>query len=89
MEKNKRFKQKTLSGIMILVLLFLIIDIAVFVLMAFNIDLSKTFNPVTDNNVFNNIKNTDNSISTDNTVKYTPTVKLTVTPKITTDNVAN
>jgi len=74
---------------MVLVLLFLILDIAVFVLMAFNIDLSKTLNPVTDNNVFNNIKTTDNTVSTDNTVKYTPTVKLTLTPKITTDNVAN
>lgn len=92
MEKNKRFKQKTLSGIMVLVLLFLIVDIAVFVLMIFNVDLNKTLNQITDNNKFDNVSitTTDNQTNTDNTsIKVSPTLKITTTPKITTDNIAN
>ena len=86
MEKNKRFKQKTLSGIMVLVLLFLIVDLVIFVLMIFNVDLNKTLKTNTDNSKFDNITitTTDNIPNTDNT-----SIRISITPKITTDNVVN
>jgi hypothetical protein len=68
--------QKTLTGIMSLIILFLIADVVVFVLMYFNIDIGGKNNQFSDNSVFNNL--------TDNSVTKTPL--LTVTQSVKTDN---
>ena len=64
MEKFKNMGQKTLGGIMGIIMLFLVADIIVFLLMYFNVDLGGIIK-TTENTVFNNlniVKNTDNSI---------------------------
>jgi hypothetical protein len=60
MEKYKNVSQKTLVGIMALVLLFLIADIIVFILMFFNVEIGNNPSNQTDNTVFNNL--TDNAV---------------------------
>jgi hypothetical protein len=66
--------QKTLVGIMAVVLLFLIADIIVFALMFFNVQLDGKSVNNTDNTIFNHLS--DNT--TDNTVlkKISPTVQI-------------
>ena len=76
--------QKTLLGIMALVLLFLIIDIVIFSLMFFNVKLGDGDLNMTDNNTFNNL--TDNAVVRTITPKITITTSATLTPK--TDNSA-
>ena len=61
MDKHKHFGQKTLTGIMLIALLFLIADIIVVLLMVFHVDLGKVVENVTDNTKFNNIE-----VTTDN-----------------------
>jgi len=74
--------QKTLFGIMALVLVFLIIDIAIFSLMFFNVKLGEGNLNMTDNNTFNNL--TDNTVVKTITPKITSTTSPTLTTK--TDN---
>ena len=78
MIKTNNSGQKTLVGIMIVVLLFLIADVVVFALMFFNVQIDGKTTDTTDNTLFTHL--TDNI--TDNVVVKT----VVPTSQIKTDN---